>query len=318
MKLKKWATKILAIYIKNGIIDSELIEKLDPLNDLKESVKNYKNQWLKEFPLNKKRCNIQLLSYITEYKEESEPFLHDIYFFNIRNWRKFSFDNKKYLEEIRLNYKIGGINELDKDIIELLIYLGFYEEMEEYYLGGYEDYFQSIIKKSFKKKDFSSYICLEKIKFFEGKEEYKEIMRGNYEVANLELITLYKKYGLSIREMEEHPFFSKGKLRKMKKSYIQLLSDLEKNYMRIKVKKELEEILKLHYANWKIFNAKAKKIQVLLSDENKRMLLKQKEQKNIELLGYEGYYRNLLERIYGYITRQKQKTITKMAEQNYS
>lgn len=312
MRLKKWATRILIIYLKNGIIDYELIEKLNPLNDLKESVQNYKNQWLKEFPLNKKRCNIQLLSYIAENKEESKPFLNNIFFFNMGNWRKFTFDNKKYLEEIRVNYKIGKVHELDKYIIELLIYLGFFEEMEEYYLGVYEEYFQNIIKNQFKRRNFSNCIDLNKVKFFEGKEEYHEMMRGNYDVANLELITLYKKCGLSIREMEEQPFFSKGKLRKMKKSYIQLLSDLEKKYIRAKVRKELEEILTLHYENWKIFTIKKKKIQFLLTDENKKMLLKQKEQDSIELLGYKRYSMNLYERIQGYVTINKHLTMERM------
>ena len=222
--MEKLLKSIENIYKKNGICDF--------INFTGE--KNTK--------INKIKCSIQLLTLLNKYDKNlyAETLKDKLILFDKFTNRKFKILDSSKIKKLEEYHKVGEIDSIDKEVICLLVNLGFYKEIEEYYTGSIEVYYCDLIKKEMKTcYKLANFILNEFLKAdfdIQGK-----ILKANKEIANLELAKIYKKYNLSLRKIEEYPFFSNGVLKKITKSTIHTIMSKEKEYNSLETKFEIEQ-----------------------------------------------------------------------------
>ncbi|MGL5575854.1 MAG: hypothetical protein ACRDCW_09970 [Sarcina sp.] len=240
--------------------------------------------------MDRKKCSVKLYKYFLEInnKNDLKDLMKKLYFFNVTTNRKVNlFSNKEAFEDIKNYHKIGDIEELDKDIITLLINLGFFDEVKSYYIGCWEVVENSFFKMLSKLKNKYGFNTMVNYgvdsvnNFFKHNYPTEYTLKGNYEVANLELIRLYKNHKLSIRDMENYPLFSNNRLKRLSKTTYQNYSQLEKEYRTTLICKRAEEIFKIfhfdHYCDLIELEQKQKQFKEL--SKNNKIL---KSQKNLK------------------------------------
>ena len=132
--MEKLLKSIENIYKKNGICDF--------INFTGE--KNTK--------INKIKCSIQLLTLLNKYDKNlyAETLKDKLILFDKFTNRKFKILDSSKIKKLEEYHKVGEIDSIDKEVICLLVNLGFYKEIEEYYTGSIEVYYCDLIKKEMK------------------------------------------------------------------------------------------------------------------------------------------------------------------------
>lgn len=254
--LSQFIKDITMIYVESGIIDFKLFREINLEDKIYRELKKQEKELLKTIPMDKKKCSVKLHKHFLKINNYNDlkDLMKKLYFFNVTTNRKVNlFSNKKAFEDVKNYHKIGDIEELDKDIITLLINLGFFDEVKSYYVGCWEVVENSFLKILNKLKNKYSlntmvYYSVDSVNnFFKHNYPIDFTLKGNYEVVNLELIRLYKTHKLSIRDMEKYPLFSNGKLKILSKTTYQNYSQLEKDYRDRQTQKRAEEIFRIYF-----------------------------------------------------------------------
>lgn len=290
INLEQLIKDITMIYVESGIIDFKLFREINLEDKKYRELKKLEKELLNSVPMDRKKCSVKLYKYFLKInnKNDLKDLMKKLYFFNVTTNRKVNlFSNKESFEDIKNYHKIGDIEELDKDIITLLINLGFFDEVKSYYIGCWEVVENSFFKMLSKVKNKYSFNIMVDYSvssvnnFFKHNYPTESILKGNYEVANLELIRLYKTHKLSIRGMEKYPLFSNGKLKILSKTTYQNYSQLEKEYRSSLTCKRAEEIYRLfhfdHYHDLIELEQKQKQFKEL--SKNNKILNSQKNLK---------------------------------------
>lgn len=254
--LSQFIKDITMIYVESGIIDFKLFREINLEDKIYRELKKQEKELLETIPMDKKKCSVKLYKHFLKINNcnNLKDLMKKLYFFNVATNRKVNlFSNKKAFEDVKNYHKIGDIEELDKDIITLLINLGFFDEVKSYYVGCWEvveNRFLKILNKLKNKYSLNImvYYSVDSVNnFFKHNYPIDFTLKGNYEVANLELIRLYKTHKLSIRDMEKYPLFSNGKLKILSKTTYQNYSQLEKDYRDRQTQKRAEEIFRIYF-----------------------------------------------------------------------
>lgn len=290
INLEQLIKDITMIYLESGIVDFKLFREINLEDKKYRELKKLEKEFLNNVPMDRKKCSVKLYKYFLEInnKNDLKDLMKKLYFFNVTTNRKVNlFSNKEAFEDIKNYHKIGDIEELDKDIITLLINLGFFDEVKNYYIGCWEVVENSFFKMLSKLKNKYGFNIMVNYgvdsvnNFFKHNYPTEYTLKGNYEVANLELIRLYKTHKLSIRDMENYPLFSNNRLKRLSKTTYQNYSQLEKEYRTTLICKRAEEIFKIfhfdHYYDLIELEQKQKQFKEL--SKNNKIL---KSQKNLK------------------------------------
>ncbi|MGL5594418.1 hypothetical protein [Cetobacterium sp.] len=290
INLEQLIKDITMIYLESGIVDFKLFREINLEDKKYRELKKLEKEFLNNVPMDRKKCSVKLYKYFLEInnKNDLKDLMKKLYFFNVTTNRKVNlFSNKEAFEDIKNYHKIGDIEELDKDIITLLINLGFFDEVKSYYIGCWEVVENSFFKMLSKLKNKYGFNTMVNYgvdsvnNFFKHNYPTEYTLKGNYEVANLELIRLYKNHKLSIRDMENYPLFSNNRLKRLSKTTYQNYSQLEKEYRTTLICKRAEEIFKIfhfdHYCDLIELEQKQKQFKEL--SKNNKIL---KSQKNLK------------------------------------
>lgn len=312
---------LIMTYVNQNIFDYKLFEKIGMNELLRKRIEtiesdrkeiqykkylttgiikeNYPIEKLKLSPSNNqlKILNILLLEFIDNINIKNKMQLDHLVFYKIEYDKivKIKYKSTGEVEELRAKVNLRKINKIDIMAMTLLFGLGFINEIEEFYLKTFNKIIYKNINRVLKKTKV--YVddrenILSEYMYFDKVKDIDSMALGNIEIANIELIKLYKKQGLSIRDIESYPLLDiNGNLRKFKKSYIQSLSNKEKDYNRHLVKHELEKELKYRF---ELINYPERIAKRILEDLKKDDLIKkQKDLEILKLKGFEVYKREI-------------------------
>lgn len=312
---------LIMIYVNQNIFDYKLFEKIGMSELLRERIEiiesnrkkiqykkylttgiikeNYPIEKLKLSPSNKelKILNILLLEFIDNLNIKNKIQMDLLVFYKISYEKimKIKYKSIEELEELKAKVNLRKVDKIDIKAMTLLFGLGFIDEVEEFYLKTFNKIIYKNINKVLKKIKVSiddRGNILSEYMYFEKVKDIDSMALGNIEIANIELIKLYKEQGLSIRDIELYPLLDiNGDLRKFKKSYIQSLSNKEKDYNRHLVKHELEKELKYKF---ELINYSKGTVERILKNLKKDDLIKkQKDLEILKLKGFEVYKREI-------------------------